>query len=86
MEALLLEAGVQIYSRAGALVRPVIDEVPAAKGRMTTVAQMSPLIAVSLADMVARIMRVQRFARPACMSPSLMERIRPSIMSLGAMQ
>ncbi|QGY03581.1 hypothetical protein MMSR116_18065 [Methylobacterium mesophilicum SR1.6/6] len=61
MEALLLEAGVQIYSRAGALVRPVIDEVPAAKGRMTTVARMSPLVAVSLADMVARIMRVQRF-------------------------
>ncbi|MGU3341617.1 PriCT-2 domain-containing protein [Methylobacterium mesophilicum] len=61
MEALLLEAGVQIYSRAGALVRPVIDEVPAAKGRMTTVARMSPLVAVSLADMVARIMRVQKF-------------------------
>ena len=61
MEELLLKAGVQIYSRAGALVRPVIDEVPAAKGRMTTVARMSPLVAVSLADMVARIMRVQRF-------------------------
>ncbi|WP_267428234.1 PriCT-2 domain-containing protein [Methylobacterium sp. GC_Met_2] len=61
MESLLLSAGVQIYSRAGALVRPVIDEVPAAKGRMTTVARMSPLVAVSLADMVARIMRVQRF-------------------------
>jgi putative DNA primase/helicase len=61
MEVLLLEAGVQIYSRAGALVRPVIDEVPAAKGRMTTVARMSPLVAVSLADMAARIMRIQKF-------------------------
>ncbi|GJE53210.1 hypothetical protein GOFOIKOB_6286 [Methylobacterium tardum] len=61
MEALLLEAGVQIYSRAGALVRPVIDEVPAAKGRMTMVARMSPLVAVSLADMAARIMRIQRY-------------------------
>lgn len=65
MEHLLLKSGVEIFSRAGALVRPVLDEVPAAKGRMTTVARMSPLVAVSLADMVARIMRVQRFDRRA---------------------
>ncbi|SFM97961.1 PriCT-2 domain-containing protein [Methylobacterium pseudosasicola] len=65
MEELLLKAGIEIYSRAGALVRPVLDEVPAAKGRMTTVARMSPLVAVSLADMAARIMRVQRFDRRA---------------------
>lgn len=61
MEALLLDSGAQIYSRAGALCRPVIDEVPAAKGRMTTVARMCPLTTVSLADMTARVMRVHRY-------------------------
>ncbi|WP_419828350.1 PriCT-2 domain-containing protein [Methylobacterium sp.] len=61
MEEILLASPVEIYSRAGALVRPVIDAVPAAKGRMTTVARMCPLTTVSLADMVARTMRVHRF-------------------------
>ncbi|MCC0808855.1 hypothetical protein FPV16_22070 [Methylobacterium sp. W2] len=61
MEAIMLASPVEIYSRAGALVRPVIDAVPAAKGRMTTVARMCPLTTVSLADMAARIMRFQRF-------------------------
>ncbi|WP_081636563.1 PriCT-2 domain-containing protein [Methylobacterium sp. 285MFTsu5.1] len=61
MEALLLASPVEIYSRAGALVRPVIDAVPAAKGRMTTVARMCPLTTVSLADMAARTMRFQRY-------------------------
>ena len=42
-------------------LRPVIDTVPPAKGRMTTVARMCPLSTVSLADMTARTMRVQRF-------------------------
>lgn len=61
MEAILVKTGVQIYSRAGSLCRPVIDEVPAAKGRMTTVARMSPLTTVSLADMTARAMRVHKY-------------------------
>ena len=61
MERILLDSPVEIYSRAGALVRPVIDTVPAAKGQMTTVARMCPLTTVSLADMTARTMRVQRY-------------------------
>jgi putative DNA primase/helicase len=61
METLLLDAGVEIYARAGALVRPVIDTVPAAKGRMTTVARMSPFGTVSLADQTARVMRVLKY-------------------------
>ncbi|SDA18413.1 Bifunctional DNA primase/polymerase, N-terminal [Methylobacterium sp. UNC378MF] len=65
MESLLLEARVEIYARAGALVRPVLDTVPAAKGRMTTVARMCPFTTVSLADRAARILRVQKFDRRA---------------------
>lgn len=61
MEMLLMEAGVELYSRAGALVRPVLDTVPAAKGRMTTVARMCPLTTVGLADMASRVMRFHRF-------------------------
>ncbi|MCJ2055649.1 PriCT-2 domain-containing protein [Methylobacterium sp. J-048] len=65
METLLLGAGVEIYARAGSLVRPVLDTVPAAKGRMTTVARMCPFTTVSLADVTARTMRVHRFDRRA---------------------
>lgn len=65
MEELLLKAGVEIYARAGALVRPVLETVPAAKGRMTTVARMCPFTTVSLADVTARTMRVHRFDRRA---------------------
>ncbi|WP_419952518.1 hypothetical protein [Methylobacterium sp.] len=61
MERILLRAGAEIFSRAGSLSRPVIDSVPAAKGRMTTVARMCPLTTVSLADMAARIMQFRKF-------------------------
>ncbi|MCJ2080730.1 hypothetical protein [Methylobacterium sp. J-090] len=61
MEQILLGAGAEIFSRAGGLSRPVIDAVPAAKGRMTTVARMCPLTTVSLADMAARIMQFRKF-------------------------
>ncbi|WP_132250217.1 PriCT-2 domain-containing protein [Methylobacterium segetis] len=61
MEALLLDSPVEIFNRAGALVRPVLEDVPAAKGRTTTVARMSPLTTVSLADAASRIMNFQRF-------------------------
>ena len=65
MEMLLMEQGVELYSRAGALVRPVLDTVPAARGRMTTVARMCPLTTVSLADMASRVMRFHRFDQRA---------------------
>ncbi|MHB2205255.1 PriCT-2 domain-containing protein [Methylobacterium sp. CM6257] len=61
MEAILLNAGVQIYSRAGTLVRPVIQAVPAAKGRMTSVARMRALSTIGLADIAAQKMRFQRY-------------------------
>ncbi|WP_336489688.1 PriCT-2 domain-containing protein [Methylobacterium nigriterrae] len=60
-EMLLREAGVDVFSRAGVLARPVTDTVPAAKGRMTTVARLRSLCATSLSDIAARVMRFQRF-------------------------
>ncbi|KAB7782293.1 bifunctional DNA primase/polymerase [Methylorubrum populi] len=60
-EEILLAAGVEVFSRAGTLARPVTDSVPAAKGRTTTVARLRPLCSTSLADLAARVMRFKRF-------------------------
>ena len=60
-ETLLLQAGTQIYTRAGSLVRPVIDTVPAAKGGTTTIARFRSFCQPSLADHLARTIRYRRF-------------------------
>ncbi|POR42700.1 PriCT-2 domain-containing protein [Methylobacterium sp. V23] len=60
-EALLLESGVCVYSRAGTLVRPITESVPASKGRMTQVARLSSLCTTSLSDIAARKIRFQKY-------------------------
>lgn len=60
-ETLLLDAGTQIYTRAGSLVRPVTDTVPASKGRTTTIARFRSFCQPSLADHLARVIRYRRF-------------------------
>lgn len=59
-EMLLRQAGVNVFSRAGVLARPVTDTAPAAKGRTTTVARLRSLCATSLSDIAARVMRFER--------------------------
>ena len=49
-EAALLSAGVPIYQRGHGLVRPVMQDVPAAKGRMTITAALVELSLHSLID------------------------------------
>jgi hypothetical protein len=60
-EKALIDAGAAIYSRAGNLVRPVTDSVPAAKGRTTTVARFRPMCGDNLADHAARVAQFRRF-------------------------
>jgi hypothetical protein len=60
IEKALIDAGATIYSRAGNLVRPVTESVPAAKGRMTTVARFRPMCENSLADHAARVAQFRR--------------------------
>ena len=61
MEAILLRAKVEVFTRTSDLVRPVLEQVPAARGRLTTIARMRPLVPIGLADIAARIMRFQKF-------------------------
>ncbi|MCJ2065394.1 bifunctional DNA primase/polymerase [Methylobacterium sp. J-088] len=62
-EQAILAADKPIFTRSGSLVRPVIETVPAAKGRQTTVARLKPMCVASLADKVAQVARYQRFDR-----------------------
>ncbi|TXM99218.1 hypothetical protein FV222_13350 [Methylobacterium sp. WL103] len=64
-EAALLLAGAPIYSRAGTLVRPVAETMPAAGNRNTTVAKLRLLCQASMADHLARAMHFQRFSKTA---------------------
>jgi Bifunctional DNA primase/polymerase, N-terminal/Primase C terminal 2 (PriCT-2) len=60
-QELLLEAGVQIYQRSGTLVKPVVNPVDAAKNRKTMVAQLQPISAVHLRDLMNQTIRFQRY-------------------------
>lgn len=60
-ENLLIDAGAPFYSRGAALVRPVVDEVDAAKGRRTKVARLAPLTAETIIDWLSRVARWERF-------------------------
>ncbi|MCJ2144413.1 bifunctional DNA primase/polymerase [Methylobacterium sp. E-066] len=62
-EQAILSADVPIFTRSGSLVRPVIETIPAAKGRRTTVARLKLMCVASLADKVAQVARYQRFDR-----------------------
>jgi putative DNA primase/helicase len=60
-ENALIEAGSPIYSRGGALVRPIVEEVEAAKGRKTKVARLVPVSSTTLCDHLARVAHWVRF-------------------------
>ncbi|MCJ2071411.1 bifunctional DNA primase/polymerase [Methylobacterium sp. J-030] len=60
-EEAIIAAHMPIFTRSGSLVRPVIESVPASKGRQTTVARLKTMCAASLADHTAQVARYQRF-------------------------
>jgi hypothetical protein len=59
-ELALVNAGVQVFSRGGALVRPVVEEVDAAHGRRTEVARLARLDATYVRDLLSRHARFRR--------------------------
>jgi putative DNA primase/helicase len=60
-ETMLIEAGVPLYQRGEALVRPIIREVDASHGRRTKVAQLAQLNGVYTRDLMCRHCEWQRF-------------------------
>jgi hypothetical protein len=60
-EDAVLDSGRAIFVRAGQLVRPIKDKLPAAKGRTTTVAKLKPLCTDSALDMLGQTAIYQRF-------------------------
>jgi len=60
-EVALINAGVQIYQRGASLVRPVIEEVDAAKGRRTNVAQLVRITQPYLIDKLCQIAGWEKF-------------------------
>ena len=65
-EKALLNASEPFYQRGGMLVRPIIDEVDAANGRLTKVASLTPIDIVYLRD---RLNTVKSWARQAKHDP-----------------
>ena len=53
-EQALIDAGVDFYTRGGQIVRPIIDEVDASKGRKTTSARLLPVGADMMLDYLSR--------------------------------
>ena len=60
-EQVLREAGVPLYQRAGKLVRAVTEEVEAAQGRKTRVAQFCMIDVVYMRDLLSRNANWQKF-------------------------
>lgn len=60
-EAALIEARAAIYARAGSLVRPVTETVPAADDRTTVVTKFRAMCPASMADHASRAMRFRRY-------------------------
>lgn len=60
-EAALIGSGLAVFSRAGALVRPILDTVPAAHGRMTKVAKFRELCPDTIVDILSRVASFERF-------------------------
>lgn len=54
-ELALIEAGAPFYSRGGAIVRPIVEEVDAAKGRRTKIARLRDVSVTTLCDHLARV-------------------------------
>jgi putative DNA primase/helicase len=64
-ETMLIEAGVPLYQRGEALVRPIISEVDASHGRRTKVAQLARLSSIYLRDLMCRHCDFYRFDKRA---------------------
>lgn len=62
-EAALIGSGLPIFSRAGSLVRPILDTIPAAHGRTTTVAKFKELCPDTAVDLLSRVATFERFDR-----------------------
>ena len=60
-EAALVKANVDFYSRGGLVVRPIIDEVDASKGRKTKCARLGAVGEDTMRDHLSRCARWERF-------------------------
>lgn len=60
-EDALIASGLPVFSRAGALVRPITDTIPAAHGRTTTVAKFKEITPDTALDLLSRVARFERF-------------------------
>jgi hypothetical protein len=62
-EVALIKAGVDFYTRGGQIVRPVIDEVDASKGRKTRSARLIPVTSDMMTDHLSRSAKWMRYDR-----------------------
>ncbi|SEO42289.1 putative DNA primase/helicase [Methylobacterium sp. ap11] len=60
-EEILIESGTPVFSRAGGLVQPVTEMIPAAEGRLTLIARLKALGPDALTDLLARVVKFQRY-------------------------
>ncbi|WP_315918642.1 hypothetical protein [Mesorhizobium sp. SP-1A] len=60
-EAALVNAGAELYTRGGAIVRPVVEDLPAARGRTATVSRTVKVSKESLTDHLARVADWEKF-------------------------
>lgn len=73
-ELALINAEAPIYSRAGQLVRPVVDELPAADGGVTKIARLRTVTAEALVDHLSRVADFAKFlasGKPKRIDPPL---------------
>jgi len=56
-----IKAGVDFYTRGGQIVRPVIDEVDASKGRKTRSARLIPVTSDMMTDHLSRSAKWMRY-------------------------
>jgi hypothetical protein len=60
-EAALIAADVTFYARGGTLVRPIIEDVPASRGRRTKVARLKPVSVETTRDNLSRVAKFEKF-------------------------
>ncbi|MCX7310263.1 MAG: bifunctional DNA primase/polymerase [Alphaproteobacteria bacterium] len=60
-EKVLADASVCIYQRAGTLVRPIIEDVEASRGRRTKVARLLKIETIYLRDLLGRVAAFRRY-------------------------
>jgi hypothetical protein len=60
-EEALINAKAPLYARGGEIVRPIVEEVAAFKGRKTKVARLKPVSTDSLRDYLSRVARWEKY-------------------------